>query len=93
MVNCNNLSLNLDRASRQSQQKLGFQTWQLLVKMAATIAPFVARLTAGSEPKVWSSINALGQVEWNIYDPFSDRSVSGLTETQVRSWLEERYNH
>ncbi|MEB3882578.1 hypothetical protein [Lyngbya sp. CCY1209] len=58
----------------------------------AAIAPFVARMTAGTEPKIWSSVSASGKVEWNVYDPFDGRSASGLTETQVRSWLEERYN-
>ncbi|MGC9528955.1 MAG: hypothetical protein ACP5D7_25785 [Limnospira sp.] len=92
MVNYNNLSLNLDRTSRKSHQNLNFQNRQFLEKIVAAIAPFVARMTAGTEPKIWSSVSPSGEVEWNVYDPFDGRSASGLTETQVRSWLEERYN-
>jgi len=92
MVNCNKISLNFDRTPRKYRQKLGFQNRRFLGKIVAAIAPFVARITAGTEPKVWSSVNESGEVEWNVYDPFGGRSASGLTETQVRSWLEERYD-
>jgi len=48
----------------------------------------MARLMMPSEPQVWQSVNAAGQITWNAYDANSEKAVYGVSETELRSWLE-----
>ena len=47
-------------------------------------------LTAGDQPRIWRVYHGKTQL-WNAYDPISDCRVEGLSESELRSWLEERY--
>lgn len=60
----------------------------------------ISFFTVSSEPRIWQSSNGLGpifkgqsakQVLWNAYDPETGRSIYGVSETELRAWLEERY--
>lgn len=44
-----------------------------------------------TEPKIWQTSRGNGVTIWNIYDPTTQESASFTTETEVRSWLEQRY--
>ena len=48
----------------------------------------MARLMGSGEPQVWQSVNAAGQIAWNAYDASSEEAIYGVSEAEVRSWLE-----
>ena len=39
-------------------------------------------------PGLAKSVNAAGQITWNAYDANSEKAVYGVSETELRSWLE-----
>ncbi|EDX87011.1 hypothetical protein S7335_4718 [Synechococcus sp. PCC 7335] len=45
--------------------------------------------TAG--PRVWVTRDAAGQTLWNAYDSASGRTIHQVSETELRVWLESRY--
>lgn len=47
-----------------------------------------ARLLGSSEPQVWQSVNAVGQITWNAYDASSETAIYDVSEAELRSWLE-----
>jgi len=54
---------------------------------------FVSFLTPPtSEPRVWCSQDDQGNCYWNAYDPLSNNSIRGVSEDNLRIWLEDRYN-
>lgn len=60
-------------------------------RLQAWGAKAVVALTQVKEPKVSQVMTEQG-VQWRVYDPVGDRSHPFTTETEVRVWLEERYN-
>lgn len=46
----------------------------------------------GDEPKVWKKINRSGVTIWHVYDPVSNMHATFDSESEIRSWLEKRYN-
>ena len=48
----------------------------------------MARLMMPSEPQVWQTVNAAGQTTWNAYDANSENAIYGVSEAELRSWLE-----
>ncbi|WP_404788743.1 hypothetical protein [Altericista sp. CCNU0014] len=50
-----------------------------------------AYFTAGSEPYVWETTNAAGYPQWNAYDPTTRTAIEGVSEAELRIWLEERH--
>ncbi|MGD1953482.1 MAG: hypothetical protein ACFB14_28120 [Leptolyngbyaceae cyanobacterium] len=48
-------------------------------------------LLGSSEPIIEKQIDDNGQTLYNIYDRVTQQQISGLTETEVRVWLEQRY--
>lgn len=51
----------------------------------------IAHLTVSDEPHVWHSQDAQGQTLWNAYDSRTGRSISRVSATNLRIWLEERH--
>ncbi len=47
--------------------------------------------TGSSEPVVEKRCNSKGQTFYSIYDPVTQQQVDGLSETEARTWLEQRY--
>ena len=45
-------------------------------------------LAGSSDPQ----IEKIGEDNWRVYDPKSDRWLSFSSEQEVRSWLDQRYN-
>ncbi len=52
---------------------------------------FILGLITADQPRVWQVIQN-GTSRWNAYDPVSQCRVEGLSEPEMRAWLEERYN-
>jgi hypothetical protein len=48
-------------------------------------------LINGEQLQVWQ-VSHLGQKYWNAYDPVSGCRVNGLSEAEMRAWIEERYH-
>jgi hypothetical protein len=44
-----------------------------------------------AEPRTWTSLTADGQTLWNAYDPVSGKTIRHASDSEVRTWLEERY--
>jgi hypothetical protein len=56
-------------------------TWQSLRNL----------LSVSDEPRLWQTTDSQGDILWNAYDPKTNHYVEGLTEQNMRIWLEERY--
>jgi hypothetical protein len=52
-----------------------------------------AYFTLVSEPSVWETTNAAGYSQWNAYDPTTRTAIAGVSEAEIRVWLEERHYH
>lgn len=50
-------------------------------------------LTAEPELKVWQKTDSSGHSYWCAYDPYTQRSTTQATESEMRAWIEDRYNH
>ena len=48
-------------------------------------------LLESQEVQVWRTADSQGNPSWNAHDPASGRSASGLSEDQMRVWLEQRH--
>ncbi len=57
-------------------------------KISKTI---VAWLIHGKETRVWHSQDQEGNIVWNAYDPVKNIIIRGVKESELRTWLEERY--
>ncbi|MEA5466592.1 hypothetical protein [Leptothoe sp. PORK10 BA2] len=55
--------------------------WDSVLKLA----------TGSSEPVIEQRDNGEGQTVYSIYDPITQQQVDGLSEAEVRTWLEQRY--
>lgn len=51
----------------------------------------IAHLAISSEPHVWQTQDATGQMVWNSYDPNTGRSIHRVSAAELRVWLEERH--
>ncbi len=51
----------------------------------------VTELKGSSEPHLWQSRDRAGNLCWNGDDPISGRSVRGISETEMLTWLEQRH--
>lgn len=51
----------------------------------------LAAMTTPTEPHIWSTTDRQGRVFWNAYDPVNHRYIYNTTETDLMTWLEERY--
>lgn len=52
---------------------------------------FVKRLMADAEPRVWSTCDAEGNLWWHAHDAVTRRSLYDASESEMRTWLEQRY--
>lgn len=47
-----------------------------------------------SEPHVWRTQDHLGRVVWSAYSPVTGQSISRVSASEMRTWLEEQhYQH
>lgn len=92
MVNLTTASQR-DRLEKQWTQQT--QSKPLLNRISAHVytilKPFIQHLTTGNHPRVWQ-VQQQGKSCWNAYDPVSQCRVEGLSESEMRAWLEHRYN-
>lgn len=77
---------NLKSSSQQQNHNLSVwsrinDTWQMALTYFA----------ASSEPHVWLSQDASGLPQWKAYDPITGQSATCSSETEMRTWLEERH--
>ncbi|MBE9182997.1 hypothetical protein IQ268_31160 [Oculatella sp. LEGE 06141] len=50
-----------------------------------------AYLFTSSEPRIWTTVDSLGETQWHGYDPLTRQSVECTSETDMRIWLEQRH--
>ena len=71
-----------DPAPRVSRWRLVGECWQSLLTL----------LLGKSEPIIEQYSGDNGQTVYSVYDPFTEQRLTGLSETEVRVWLEQRYS-
>jgi hypothetical protein len=52
---------------------------------------FAARMVGSEEPQIWQSDRA-GSSVWHVYDPVTNQTSVFPSESEVRVWLDQRYN-
>ncbi|MGB3295135.1 MAG: hypothetical protein WBB01_19300 [Phormidesmis sp.] len=103
MTNFNQISPNFPNASRPTGQKelLENQYWfhhglksaeaseqtGLLKQIGSWLLEF---FTDAQQVRIWTKDTKAGTV-WHAYDPTTQRSISRVSEADLRVWLEERY--
>ena len=97
MNSFNQLSLNSPTADQQNLERL----WQLpphpqpsdyslnqgLKRLGKWL---LISLTDSQQIRIWTK-NTRAGVLWCAYDPITQRSVERCSETDLRAWLEDRY--
>lgn len=63
-----------------------------LQRLARALKKFDCPGPQASQPKIWKTTDAAGQVRWNIFDPLTGRTALTLSEVQFQAWLARRYN-
>ncbi|MEB3355587.1 MAG: hypothetical protein VKK04_02485 [Synechococcales bacterium] len=53
---------------------------------------FLNFLTPSPDPRISTFTNAHGETIWRVYDPVSQQAASLSSESELRVWLEQRYN-
>ncbi len=48
-------------------------------------------LSVSDELRLWQTVDSSGDVLWNAYDPKTNHYVQGLTEQNMRIWIDKRY--
>ncbi|MGF1481334.1 MAG: hypothetical protein ACFB4I_17935 [Cyanophyceae cyanobacterium] len=51
----------------------------------------IAALVKPPELQVWCTTDRHGRLWWNAYDPHTGRSLTRVSEEQMRVWLEQRH--
>lgn len=51
----------------------------------------VTFLTSGNQVRIWQSSDRFGNTYWHAYDPQANLSIKGVSEEELRVWLEKRY--
>lgn len=55
--------------------------WESALKLA----------TGSAEPVINQQCNSKGHIIYSVYDPVTQQQIDGLSEADVRTWLEQRY--
>lgn len=76
----------LVRRNRSIRQKL-------LDRTTSILSYFLQMIAGNSEPRVWQKRDRNGELLWYVYDPETDQTTRFVEESEVRSWLEQRYHH
>ncbi len=104
-MNSFNSSSHQDYLSQLAARQRLEQLWQgsdsrpLGTSTAPSITPWYKRLgqwlllalTDSEQIRVWTKITPIG-TQWCAYDPARDRHFSGYSESDLRTWLEQRYH-
>jgi len=51
----------------------------------------VSQMGGGDGPLVWQTHDAAGHAVWSAEDRVSGKSIQGVSEAELRIWLEARY--
>lgn len=93
MANCANISERDRLEQLWNQQKKYFSfSDNLFTGVRRGFYWLVTGLTAEERIKVWSCSDRVGNIYWNAYDPVFDHILERATESELRLWLEKRYN-
>jgi hypothetical protein len=71
----------------------GYQTswknwwWNLMQRWQNLFQP----MTHSSELTVWCAQDKFGTMRWSAHDRVTGRSIDGVSEEQIRVWIEQRY--
>jgi hypothetical protein len=49
---------------------------------------WLTELNAGADPKVWQTIDRLGNVWWHAYHPIRGCSTTRESETEILEWID-----
>ncbi|MEM8505300.1 MAG: hypothetical protein AAF716_19370 [Cyanobacteria bacterium P01_D01_bin.1] len=78
-------------ASSSLQSSLSNTLYKAVQQIGRLSANVLSLLSVSSDPHVWATCNAAGKTVWNAEDPISGKVILGVSETELRVWLEERY--
>ncbi|MBP0021075.1 MAG: hypothetical protein J7647_26420 [Cyanobacteria bacterium SBLK] len=75
-------NLNESKSARSLEFPAGFKQF---------LNDFFAFLSGSEEPRIRVRRDRAGKPIYQAYDPITNSSFSSTEETELRSWLEERY--
>ncbi len=53
----------------------------------------IQRMTNQTDLRVWQTSDRHGNTVWNAHDPQTNRGTYGVTEPEVRRWIDQRHHH
>lgn len=81
-----------ESTSTLSAQK-PFVKSSLAASVSRALSNVAARMAGTTEPQIWQTHNSMGDILWNVYDPSTNQTSVFYSETEVRVWIDERYNY
>ncbi|GAB4383157.1 MAG: hypothetical protein Kow00121_44570 [Elainellaceae cyanobacterium] len=80
-------ALELIAAPMQNDQPSAVVSWLTrLWKRLSTSSP------CSSMPFIWKSMDAAGNICWNVFDRLTGQTIFFMSEEQFWCWLERRYH-
>ncbi|MEM9486101.1 MAG: hypothetical protein AAGA83_20690 [Cyanobacteria bacterium P01_F01_bin.116] len=82
----------LDSYPSKEQKSWIGNYWQRVRLSSKSFWDSALKLATGStEPMINQQCNSNGQTVYSVYDPVTEQQLDGLSEAEVRTWLEQRY--
>ncbi|HEY9648363.1 MAG TPA: hypothetical protein V6C88_18440 [Chroococcidiopsis sp.] len=69
------------------------KTSKVLNAAKQILSHFFVALAGSSEPRIMQKVDAEGNLFWTVYDPVDGRSAHLYSESEVRHWIDQRYNY
>ena len=79
------------RSSRSRKPALNSTQKRVFNRISNLFRTLVSQLGGGDGPLVWQTHDAAGRAVWSAEDRVSGKSIRGVSEAELRVWLEARY--
>jgi len=79
------------RSSRSRKPTANPTQERLSKRISNLLRMLVSQMGGGDGPLVWQTHDAAGHAVWSAEDRVSGKSIQGVSEAELRIWLEARY--
>lgn len=71
-------------------RRFSWRRLSLDLRWKTLLETLMQALLQKSEIKIWQHFDRLGTLYWNAYNPATKRSIYGVSESEIRIWVEQQ---